>query len=131
MTSFLRHCKDSKAQLSRFEIKELQMIKVDMFIGFRVMKMNPPPDGTYWGKFNDCVVEEKWVNALATDFEWALNNCVEDMMIDIIVYRKWLVELEKGEDNVKVLEGKRLNSCTEANTLKAEGGIEQKPVDHG
>ena len=85
------------------------MIKVDMFIGFRVMKMNPPPDGIYWGKFNDCVVEEKWVNALVTDFEQDLNNCVEDMMMDIVVYRKWLVELEKGKNDIKVLKGKRLN----------------------
>jgi hypothetical protein len=30
-------------------------------------------------------------------------------MIDIIVYRKWLAELKEGEDDVKVLEGKRLN----------------------
>ena len=109
LTSFLRHCKDSKAQLSRFEIKELQIIKVDIFIGFRVMKMNPPSDGTYWGKFNDCVIEKKWVNTLVTDFEQDLNNCVEDTTMDIVVYRKWLVELEKGENDIKVLKGKRLN----------------------
>jgi hypothetical protein len=96
-------------QLSRFEIKELQIIKVDMFIGFRVMKMNPPSDGTYWGKFNDCVIEKKWVNTLVTDFEQDLNNCVEDTTMDIVVYKKWLVELEKGENDIKVLKGKRLN----------------------
>jgi hypothetical protein len=101
--------KDSKAQLSGFEIEELRAIKADAFIGFRVMKMDPPPDGAYWGKFNDRVVEEKWVNALATDFERDLDNCAEDTTMEIVVYRKWLAELEEGEVEVNVLEGKRLN----------------------
>jgi len=101
--------KDSKVQLSGFEIEKLRTIKADVYIRFRVMKMDPPPNSVYWGKFNDCIVEEKWVNVLGTDFEQDLNNCVEDTMIDIIVYRKWLAKLEEGEDDVKVLEGKRLN----------------------
>jgi len=101
--------KDTKVQLSVFKIEELQTIKADTFIRFRMMKMDPLSDGAYCEKFNNRVVEEKWVNALATDFEWDLNNCTEDMIIDIVVYRKWLTELEKDEDDVKVLEGKRLN----------------------
>jgi len=101
--------KDTKVQLSGFKIEELQMIKADTFIRFRVMKMDPPSDSAYCEKFNNHIMEEKWVNALATDFEWDLDNCTEDTIIDIVVYRKWLAELEKGEDNVKVLEGKRLN----------------------
>jgi hypothetical protein len=40
-------------QLSRFEIEKLRTIKADVYIRFRVMKMDPPPDGAYWGKFND------------------------------------------------------------------------------
>jgi hypothetical protein len=101
--------KDTKVQLSGFKTEELKMIKVDIFIRFRVMRIDPPSDGAYCEKFNNRIVEKKWVNALATDFEWDLDNCTEDMIIDIIVYRKWLAELEKGEDNVKVLEEKRLN----------------------
>jgi hypothetical protein len=54
-------------------------------------------------------VEEKWVNALVTDFEQDLNNCEEDTTMDIIVYRKWFVELDKGENDFKVHKGKRLN----------------------
>jgi hypothetical protein len=101
--------KDTKVQLSRFKIEELKMIKADIFIRSRVMKMDPPSDGAYYKKFNNRIVEKKWVKALATDFEWDLDNCTEDTIIDIIVYRKWLAELEKGEDDIKVLEEKRLN----------------------
>jgi hypothetical protein len=101
--------RNTKVQLSGFEIEKLQTIKADIFIRFRVMKMDPPSDGAYCEKFNNRVVEEKWVNALATDFEWDLDNCMEDTIIDIVIYRKWLTELEKGKDNIKVLKGKRLN----------------------
>ena len=35
------------------------MIKADTFIRFRVMKIDPPSDGAYYEKFNNCVMKEK------------------------------------------------------------------------
>lgn len=101
--------KENKAVFSGVEVTKLRKIKADAFIGYRVMNMCPPPKGAYWGKFNDRVVEQKWVNDLASAFEGDLDNCSEDTTMNVVVYKHWLEKVEEGKAEVTMLEGKTLD----------------------
>jgi hypothetical protein len=91
------------------DISILRKMKADAFIGYRVMRMCPPPPGAFWGKFNDRPVDDEWMKKLAADFEKELDNCSESTAMDVVVDKRWLEGIEEGESEVKILEGKNLS----------------------
>jgi hypothetical protein len=71
------------------------------------MSMNifDPPEGAYWGKFNDRIIDQEWVDDLANQYPTNLQNCTDKDAIEIGVKKEWIQNIEKI---VRSVEGKKV-----------------------
>jgi len=69
-------------------------------MGFLAMDVVDPPEGAVWGRWNDRVVKQDFVDGLAKQFELHVENCVEEFAIDVAVRPSWLDQSVKMASHV-------------------------------
>ena len=94
-----------------FELKDLQAKKAQAHIGYLSIDLYKPPDGAFWGKWNNCRVIPDWINGLVAMFKSSgVNNCTDSTAIDIAVKREWVANLAEKCNTVK---GKSIDEVPE------------------
>lgn len=54
------------------------------------MDIVDPPDGAFWGKFNNRVLDQSWVKNLTETFATNLDNCTMQTAVDVAIDPEWL-----------------------------------------
>jgi hypothetical protein len=103
-----------------FEVNVLRKKKQEAQLCFLSMNLVSPPDGAFWGKFNDRVLLESWVNDLVQVFRRGLDHTADENSINIAVKRAWIEGLDGDEKSVEAFrkanahsEGKNIEEVTE------------------
>jgi hypothetical protein len=69
-------------------------MKTQALLGYMAINIYRPPDGAFWGAFNDRVLIETWVKGLVNQFQSdRLNSCIDDTAIELAVKPKWIANL--------------------------------------
>src|ERR1700755_209755 len=73
-----------------FSVRELRAIKRDACLGFLSMNVIHPPDGAFWGKFNNRTVDHPWIKSMSKTFVNCLDSCTDDHSMDLALDPEWL-----------------------------------------
>jgi hypothetical protein len=84
-----------------FPIRQLRQKKEEACLGYLSMNVIAPPDGAFWGKFNNRALDQNWIKSLADTFETNLDNCTTKTAMDIAIDPDWLVPKIKIERTVE------------------------------
>jgi hypothetical protein len=95
-----------------FTLRELRGKMEDACIGYLSMNVVNPPEGAFWGKFNNRALDQNWIKSLANTFKVNLDNCTAKTAMDIAIDPDWLVDKSTIEPKV---EGKDINDVKEIN----------------
>lgn len=79
------------------QIKTLQIIQKESFLGCLKINVVDPPEGSVWGHFNDRAVNQAWVIGLLKSFQDEIGNCDNKFRMDIVVKRSWVDNLKEAE----------------------------------
>ena len=82
-----------------FEVNVLRKKKQEAQLCFLSMNLISPPDGAFWGKFNDRVLVSKWVSDMVQVLKGGLDHTADENAINVAVKREWIVGME--EQNVE------------------------------
>ncbi|KAH9048595.1 hypothetical protein EDB83DRAFT_2522862 [Lactarius deliciosus] len=82
------------AEFGGFQKSELREKKKAAELGYLSINIVDPPEGAFWGKFNDRKVDEQWVNNLVTSFTENLENCTDVTAIEVAVKKTWVKNLD-------------------------------------
>jgi hypothetical protein len=75
-----------------FKVTDLRKKKDKAFLGYLTMDVVDPPDGAFWGKFNNRAIDQNWIKLLSDTFEKNLDNCLSQTAMDVAIDPKWLVD---------------------------------------
>jgi hypothetical protein len=78
-----------------FEVNVLRKKKQEAQLCFLSMNLVTPPDGAFWGKFNDRVLVDSWVDDLVNVFKGGLDHTADENAINVAVKREWVEGLDK------------------------------------
>lgn len=107
-----------------FELKELRAKKAQAQIGYLSMDLYKPPDGAFWGKWNNRRVIPSWISGLVATFKSSgVDNCADSTAIDVAVKREWVANLA---EKCSTVEGKSIDEVPEMR-FTDEGAKEIKP----
>jgi hypothetical protein len=84
-----------------FEKAQLRDKKREAMIGFMSMNILEPPDGAFWGQFNNRPVDEKAVSNLAKAFSSNMDHCTDGNAIDVAVKRYWIKDVDQSHRSVE------------------------------
>jgi hypothetical protein len=73
-----------------FKITQLKKQKGAALLGYMKMNIVDPPEGAFWGKFNNRLVDEAWVETLHKRFIRNMDNSTDEHAIDVVVDPEWL-----------------------------------------
>jgi hypothetical protein len=79
-----------ESKFCNFDMKELRGIQEEAFLGFVSMNVVDPPVGTYWGKFNNRVLNNSWVQKMLEKFIVNLDNTSNENSMDVALDPEWL-----------------------------------------
>ena len=80
------------------DITKLRAKKHEAQLCFMSMNIIDPPDGAFWGKFNDRVLVKGWVSTLVKLFEH-VDNCADDTSMSVAVKREWIEGLADKDES--------------------------------
>lgn len=84
-----------------FEKAFLREKKREAMIGLMSMNIIGPPDGAYWGQFNNRPIDEKAVSNLAKAFSSNMDHCTDGNAIDVAVKRHWIQNVDQSHRSVE------------------------------
>ena len=87
------------------DLTTLKNYKREAKLGYMKMNLVNPPNGAFWGKFNNRAVSEEWVQSLHTSFIKEMDNCTDDHSIDMVLDPAWLANpdaLLQSIDGMKI-----------------------------
>ncbi len=71
------------------------------------MNIVKPPQGAYWGRFNDRQIDKSWVNKLLEAFNDNLDNFADRTAIEVVVKKEWL---KNASEVVESVDGKSIGT---------------------
>ncbi|KAI9442816.1 hypothetical protein BJY52DRAFT_1194722, partial [Lactarius psammicola] len=90
-----------------YEKAELRERKKAAELGYMAMNLVEPPEGAFWGRYNDRKVDTDWVSSLTESFLGCLENCTDSTAIEVAVKKDWLVDANLIVPSV---EGKKIEN---------------------
>lgn len=91
-------------------------------LGVRAMNLHSPPEGAYWGKFNNRPLDKAGVKGLVSDYHADVKNCTDKTAINMVLRKSWLADQENFETSA---EGRRVEQLEEI-ILTEEGAAVAK-----
>lgn len=75
-----------------FQKTELREKKKAAELGYLALNVVEPPKGTFWGHFNDRILDDKWVNDLGESFKTNLESCTDGTAMEVAIMKEWLTD---------------------------------------
>lgn len=95
-----------------FKKELLRKLSGKAIIGYMKINIIKPPEGTYWGQFNDRAISDTWVDTLFQTFcNGELDRCTDRNTMDVAVDRAWLDG--GGNDATDLVDGYTLDEVPE------------------
>lgn len=79
-------------------------------IGYMSIGIYPPPEGAFWGEFNNRMIQEEWIEGMTVGFEKHIDNCADGCAMDMAVRREWIDNIEVVR---RTVEGSRIHLVPE------------------
>jgi hypothetical protein len=73
-----------------FPLERLRGKKDEAFIGYLSIDLYDPPKEATWGRYNDRIVNQRWVRELVEDFRKNVDNCTNEDALEVAVRREWI-----------------------------------------
>ncbi|KAF8256378.1 hypothetical protein EI94DRAFT_1711689, partial [Lactarius quietus] len=101
---------------SGFEQTRIQEKVREALLGIVAMNLHTPPEGTYWGRFNDRPLSKAVVSELVAGFHKMVNNSTDQTAVDMVVKKGWLLDAKSFHQTV---EGMSIHQVTELRLSEA------------
>ena len=91
-------------------LERLRGKKREAFIGYLSFNLYDPPPAASWGRYNDRVVNEEWIDKLVDDFTRHLDNCTSEDALEVVIKKEWI---ENVDDILMTVDDKTIQDVAE------------------